>query len=424
MTQFCVLCIRKKVPAILIFIVFYLCTRLCLEYEAKGGGYLKAKDLRNNTTLPAIAYTKTVSNRRICYQFDNVPPEHCSVTGSCSSEPLHLDNRISRDRVHTVRFTGWSDPVPSGGTSLTASKIESYEIRVNKVLPSSSINTIDFTTNVLSITVNNATTAMTINVSSDKPNLYCLTLDVKDGADNVRQCRRFILVDETTFIETNPYRHFHFTTASPDTGMAWQTHHNAICLSWKEYFLNKFYYDYKLLNGVEADPHGLITGTYEQISGDLPVSGTPNVHGIVKYFVSWKLHDGRFTSEVEIPDFLNQTFCKNLPVKDGETYIFRVRPVDIIGNTYNESRTVFIDTSPPVFNELFIWNKREVGNGTFMIKNTEALHVHFESYDNHSGILALRWVFGMVKDAHASRETEISVGNAAMVTTLHNFNLL
>jgi len=393
-----------------------------LEYKAKGGGFLKAKDSRNNTILPAVPYTKTVSSRQICYQFDNISPEHCSVTGSCSSEPLHLDHRISRVRIHTVRFTGWGDPVPLGGTSLSASKIESYEIRVNKVLPSSSINTVDYTTNTLSMKVNYTPTAITLNLTSDTPHLYCLTLKVKDVADNFRQCRRFILVDETTFIETDPARPFYFTSASRDTGFTWQIHNNDICLSWKEYFLNKFYYNNKLFNGVVADPHGLITGTYEQISGELPVSGTPNVHGIVKYFVSWKLNNGLFSPETQVPNFLNQTFCKHLPVQDGETYIFRVRPIDIIGNTYNESRTVFVDTSPPVFNELFIWNKRDMGNGTFLINDSETLTVHVESYDNHSGILALKWVFGMFRAARESSETEITVGNSALVTTLYYFN--
>jgi len=303
--------------------------------------------------------------------------------------------------------------VPSGGTSLTASKIESYEIRVNKVLPSSGINTVDYTTNVLSMKVNQTTTEMTINLTSDKPHLYCLTLEVKDVADNIRQCRRFILVDETTFIETDPRRPFRFTSASSQTGFTWQIHHSDICLSWKEYFLNKFYFDNALFNGVEEDQ--LITGAYEQISGKLPISGTPNVHGIVKYFVSWKWNDGPFSPEIEVYDLLNQTFCIRLPVKDGETYIFSVRPVDIVGNTYNESRTVFIDASLPVFNEILL-NKREVRNGTFLIKDSEPLDVHFESYDNESGILALKWVLGKLRAANEYQETEITAGNFTMVT--------
>jgi len=317
----------------------------------------------SHTILSAVPYTKTVSNRRICYRYDDIPPEHCSVTGSCSSEPLHLDHRISRDPIHTVWFTGWSDPVPTRGTPVTSSKIESYEIRVNEVLPGKGIHKVDYTNNFLSMKVNHTTTEMVLNLTSDKPHLYCLTLEVKDVADNVRQCRRFLLVDETTFIETHPDQPFQFTSAAQDTGFNWQTHHNDICLSWKEYFFNRFYFDNELFNGVDAAPNGLITGSYEQISGELPVSGTPYVHGIVKYMVSWKLNDRPFSPEIEVPNFLNQTLCKQLPVIDGETYVFNVRPVDIVGNTYNESRTLFIDQSVPQITE--IWLEKD-GYGTIV----------------------------------------------------------
>jgi len=388
---------------------------LCLDYEAKGGGYLKAKDRRNNAILPAVSYTKTVSNRQICYRFDNGRPEHCSVTGTCSLEPLQLDHRISRDTIHTVAFTGWSDPVPTSGASVTASQIESYEIRVNKVLPSKGFNNIDYTTNILAMKVNHTLTEMTFNFTSDDPHLYCITLEVKDVADNVRQCRRFILVDTTTFIETRKDKPFQFTSASPDTSFTWQTHHNAICLSWKEYFFNKFYFDNELFNGIEHDPHVLITGTYEQISGELPVNGTLNVHGVVKYMVSWKSNDDLFTPELEVPNFLNQNFCKLLSVKDGETYTFNVRPVDIVGNTYNDSRTVFIDSSPPFVEELCIQNKPETTRCGILAKDTDPLVFNCTSMDYHSGILKMQWLFGMHGATTDKKEVVISNGEFELV---------
>ena len=390
-------------------------TRLCLDYEAKGGGYLIAKDRRNNTILPAVPYTKTVSNRRICYRFDDVPPEHCSVTGTCSTEPLYIDQRISRNSIHSVRFTGWSDPIPTGGTSMTASTIVSYEIRVNEVIPSRGVHKVDYTTNVMSTKVNHTTTEVTFELNNDNPHLYCLTLEVKDVADNVRRCRRFLLTDNTTFIETHPDRHFFFTSASSDTGFTWQIHLNDICLSWKDYFLNKFYFDNELFNGVEADPYGLITGTYEQLSGELPVSGTRNVHGIVNFFVSWKFNDRPFTPEVEVPGFLNQTFCKLLPVKDGDTYTFIVRPVDIVGSTYKDSRTVFIDMSAPLVTDLCIHNKTDKEHCKSLISDTELLFLTFEGYDNHSGILQIEWVFGMDSVTNNSGAVDISNGEFELV---------
>jgi len=295
---------------------------------------------------------------------------------------------------------------------MTASKIEIYEIRVNEVLPSKGIHKVNYTTNFLSMKVNPSFTEMTLNLTSDKPRLYCLTLEVKDVADNIRQCRRFILVDETTSIETKPDQPFTFTSASPDTGYTWQTHHDEICLAWKDYFVNKFYFDNELFNGVEADPHGLITGMYEQISGELPVSGTPNVHGIVKYMVSWQFNERLFTQEIEVPDFQNQTFCQMLPVIDGDKYKVIVRPVDIVGNTYKASRTVFIDKSAPIVNELCIHNTTQKDQCITWMSDTDRLFLTFEGYDNHSGILHMEWFFGMLVD---SKAVKISNGELKMV---------
>jgi len=285
--------------------------------------------------------------------------------------------------------------VPTPGAQVTSSKIESYEIRVNEVLPSKGMHKVDYTTNFLSMKVNRTLTEMTLNLTSDKPHLYSLTLEVKDVAGNVRQCRRFLLVDETSFIETHQDQPFQFTSASPDTDFTWQTHHSDICLSWKEYFFNKFYFDNELFNGVEAAPFGLITGTYEQISGQLPVSGTPNVHGIVKYIISWTLNDRPFSTEIEVPDFLNQTFCNHLPVKDGETYVFNVRPVDIVGNTYNESRTLFIDQSVPQITE--IWLEKDGYEQLFVHDSTDLskMQMTFDAFDLHSGIMKIHWRFGV-----------------------------
>jgi len=392
-------------------------TRLCLEFEAKGGGYLKAKDLKTNTVLTASPFSKTLNSRRVCYRFDNVPPEHCSASGSCQSEPLHIDQRISRAALHTVAFFGWNDQVPPGGTATTASKIESYAIRVNEVVPSNGTHEVDFSTNILSITVNHPLTEVALNLTSHMPRLYCLTLEVKDAAENVQKCRRFLLIDNSSTIASNRMHTFYAASASPATDFTWQTNYNEICLSWRDYFVNTFYRDNQLLNGIKPDLHGEITGTYEQISGDLPVKGTPNVHGIVKYMISWKLNDGPLSPEIEVPNFREQNFCNLYNPKDGDALMFIIRPIDIIGNTINESRTVFIDSSEPFLNDLFIKDKTKDGDFTHVVKDSELLDLDVETYDNHSGISALKWVLGKRSSKNDTEDINIQFGDIQLVTT-------
>jgi len=105
--------------------------------------------------------------------------------------------------------------------------------------------------------------------------------------------------------------------------------------------------------------------------------------------VSLKLNDGPFLPENEVPDFLNQPFCKLLPVKDGETYVY-IRPVDIVGNTYNESHTLFIDQSVPQITE--IWLEKDGYEQLYVHDSTDLskIQMTFDAFDPHSGILKIR----------------------------------
>ncbi|XP_052790278.1 uncharacterized protein LOC128224473 isoform X2 [Mya arenaria] len=386
---------------------------LCLEFEAKGGGYLKAKDTRTtpHTVLNAKPYHKTTEQRNVCYRFDNQPPEHCLKHSTCTYQPLQLNKRITRSSIHNVKFNGWVDPVPPGGASHTASSIESYEIRVNEVLPSEGMLKVDYTTNVLNTKVNHTVTSMDLNLTSNAPRLYCLTLEVKDVADNVRQCRRFVLYDNTSSIQIWTEKPFVFTSSSPATNYTWQTHHNDVCISWKDYFYNDFYIKNVLLNPIEADPHGLITGSYEQTTGEIPVSGTSNVYGIIAYDVSWSMNHDPFTVEKPVPSFSNQSFCMDLNVKDGETYTLNIKAIDIAGNTLSDNRTVFIDRSVPLINN--IWLKKDGYEMLYVHNSTDLskMQMTFDAFDPHSGLSKIHWTFGI-----ADTMTELLSEHLAVTT--------
>ncbi|KAH3802479.1 hypothetical protein DPMN_156157 [Dreissena polymorpha] len=333
------------------------------------------------------------------------------MLGSCSSEPITLQKRVTRSTVSLIHFNGWVDPVPNGGESKTASTIESYQITVNEVPPSNGSLKVDYTMNVYTRKVLSSNVhEMELNLTSNSPRLYCITLEVKDIADNVRHSRRFMLYDNTSFIEAWKENPFQFDSASPKTNFTWQTHHNEICLIWKNYFINMFYLQNKLFNPIESEPHGHITGVYEQTTGLLPVGGTPNVHGIVQYFVSWKLNNGAFSVEQLVPDFLNQRFCTNLSVADGQTYTFNIRPVDIVDNTFNESRTVYIDRSPPLINN--IWLKKDGYEMLYVHNSTDLskMQMTFDALDPHSGLYNIKWEFGIADTSTVLASGYLPVG--------------
>ncbi|XP_053376618.1 uncharacterized protein LOC123534121 [Mercenaria mercenaria] len=390
---------------------------VCVVFEAYGGGYLKNVDITSisHTISEPVPYQKIKTSRELCYRFDNAKPVHCQAINICNIEPVSMHSRVTRSSVTTLTFNGWVDPIPDGGKNVQASGIESYQVTINEVLASKGNLKVD-TAVVYTNKVNKTTSTMELNLTSDKPRLYSITLEVKDVADNVRQARRFMLYDNTSFIETRPDKHYRVTSASRQTNFDWQTHHHDICISWNDYFLNRFYLENELLNPIEPDPFGLINGTYEQNSGVLPVSGTPNVYGIIRFMLSWSLDGGSFSTETEVPNFLNQSLCREFKVSDGQTYMLKIRAVDIANNTYSENRSVHIDQSVPHINN--IWLTKDGYRTLFVHHKTDlsTMQLHFETLDPHSGIRTIEWTFGTTDFGQDLLTGALAVGTLSQST--------
>ena len=343
-------------------------------------------------------YQKTEHSKLVCYRYDASKPQHCLEMRNCSLAPLQLENRITRSPNILVIFEGWFDPIPVGGTTKHTSSIQSYEIKVNEISVSNGIvkvNTLKKA--VFSKTFNATETRVKLNISSDKPQLFCVTLEVKDVADNSRQARRFFLFDNSSSIKSRSDKPVYFSSASNVSNYIWQTHHNDICLKWKGHFYNEFYKKNKVLNRIETTPYGTISGIYEQTNGILPVNGTNNIDGIVQFMVSYSNNSNSndsFSPEIEVTNVLSQSFCKQMTLKDGESYLFKIRAIDIVNNTFSEIRTVHIDRSVPQINNIWLvkdgYQRLYVHNQTDLSKMT----LQFDAYDSHSAINTVEWFFG------------------------------
>lgn len=389
------------------FVVFGC--RLCLTYVAKAGGYLIARNIATRSTS-SVEYSKVTETRTLCYRFDDQSPQHCAEHGHCSNEPLSLSSRITRSNTIIVSFKNWSDPLPAGGYSSQASSIESYTVTMSEVIPSE--GQVERKA-VFTKTVKSNINRLTIKINSTTPVLYRILLEVKDVADNVAFARRFLLYDNTSKIETSDKKSTFFVkSASPDTNFVWQTHHHEICLSWTDYFFNRFYLENDLFGPVKEE-YG-IKGVHEQSSGLLPVRGTPNVHGIVQFKISWQVNNGSHTKPVTVRNFQNQTFCRLFPNKDGDFYQFKVTPIDIVGNTYSDQRRVQIDKSNPVVNNIWLTAKGYHRLFFHNSKDLSLMQLTFEAFDPHSGLHTVHWTFG-IRDT----KTKLSDGYLA-VSTLQN----
>ena len=381
---------------------------------ASGGGYVTPKSYLSTTQT---YYRNKLSERQVCYRFDNAAPKHCRETRTCIEEPLELETRISKSPNITVQFQSWFDPIPIGGSEEHASAIEFYEITVHEVSgtnESLKVGLSNLFTEKIQASLN--LKSITLRLPSGSPKLFCVGLEVKDFADNVGHARRFFLYDNTTFLETRSDTPFYVSSASKDTNYKWQTHHNQVCLDWRGHFYNRFYLDNHLLSKIEPDPHGFIRGVYEQNTGVLPVSGTPNVYGIIKFEFSFSKNNSSLSAVILVPDFQKQAYCHTFNLKDGDTYNLKINAIDVVDNEYSEERIVYIDRSVPHIEN--IWLVKDGYKQLYVHDQTDLskMNLQFDAYDPHSGIKTIEWFFGVTDYSEIEDSGAIGVSVIDKVT--------
>ena len=287
------------------------------------------------------------------------------------------------------------DAYESDGNPVHNSGIDFYTLIVNEMMESNGVLMLD-TDVIFTKTVDSSTTELTLEIPTPStPKLYCISLEVKDHADNVAKARRFFLYDTSSQLShSEDENKFYFTTATADSDYKWQSNKTDFCVTWKDYFYNQFYLENNLLAPIEPDPHHDISGIYEQVDGLLPVSGTPSSHGIVKVTVSYSTNKGPFSAEIEVPDIESQTYCETSDLSNVDSITVRVGVVDILGNEYSENRTVSFDGTEAVLENVGL-----VRGGLRMLTvhhNTDlsTMDIQLDTYDPESGIRLIEWEIG------------------------------
>ena len=113
--------------------------------------------------------------------------------------------------------------------------------------------------------------------------LYLWAIDSTQESGNFRIARRFVLVDNTSKVTTSEQHPINIITANPDSDFEWQIRLIPVILDWTNHFYNSWHVHTNLLLPIreETNTGHPIVGVFEQETGKLPVSGTPNVHGLV-----------------------------------------------------------------------------------------------------------------------------------------------
>lgn len=113
--------------------------------------------------------------------------------------------------------------------------------------------------------------------------IYLWALDSTQESPNYRIARRFVLTDNTSSVDIHTEHPIIITSASSKSGLKWQTHLGPVKLDWEKHFYNTWHVHTNLLQPIRSEGNLSITGAFEQETGELPVSGTPNVDGVVDF---------------------------------------------------------------------------------------------------------------------------------------------
>ena len=339
--------------------------------------------------------------RDLCYIYDNMAPKHCKDIGSCTHEPLALSKEVTREQNITAFFGGWEDQYPLGSSSAYASKIKSYELYLFEMIEGS-LGTLKMDTTSLITAKKCMCTMEYISLpESTHPALYAVVLKVVDNALNVRQARRFVFRDDVSVIAIRPNNPFLASTATMATRYTWQTNHGQICLKWTDRFYNDKMVQFNPLNPIEAHPHGLFQGVYEQTNGAIPVNGTKNVHGITEFRYSVFKTGINVVFNQSILNFLSQRLCipqSVLSTSDGETITVTLHMFDLVHHTMEENSTVYMDSSGPEISD--IWLEKDGRHQIYVHDSTDLseMQLVFKAFDSHSGLHSVQWFIGTSDD--------------------------
>ncbi|XP_070207962.1 uncharacterized protein [Littorina saxatilis] len=413
--------------------------KLCVVIFAKAGGYYKLRDADNNY-YKTVEFDETRSSKRVCFKYDTAKPTNSRV-------PMTLSKRVTRSPAVDVTVSDWKDPIPEGRYYSRASGIEQYRLEVHSVDVGISDLSVDVSfyqvksapskrtyeclqTAIIDLTITwQGTSRKTVRVTlpEDEPRLYALILEVHDRAGNVAYARRLIFFDSSSSVELMESKSLYVVHANPSSKNKWQTDvSKEVCANWTGRFYNTEMYHNNFLMPVRTDNGRQIYGRYDQTSGLLPVSGTPNVKGVITFEISWRRDQLARSQYKAVPNFPAQSLCLDEPLKDGETYDIWIRATDIMGNTnvghlaylhacfldirttctcmlqsnyvphtQEDSVRVSIDHTGPYVSVLGLqgrWGRNQlyVHNNTDL--STMTLMVH--ALDPHSGLLTVHWKLG------------------------------
>ena len=377
---------------------FPIICRLCHHFEPTGSGYVRIKNMVNQDVSSMKLYAKTKTSAEKCFRFDFMSADHCGNSNPpCADDPLDIGPRIQRHSAIHAKYSGYFDPDPNS-LATGPSEVHRYILDVHTMQHNH--GTEEMFVNMMIEESYNAT-AGTEELNFDLPDnnqpmMFALYLTTLDLAGNFRMARRFVIFDNTSYLELDEQNPLRPISASPSTNYKWQVSLNPVVVDWQEHFYNNWHKHTNLLWPIQADNKA--EGIFEQIDDPLPALGTPNVDGIIEFQYSFEKtspsqnQTAGFRPIQTVTD--EQVTLDDLPIQDGDTIDVTIKAIDISENTITESFRMYVDSSPPLLQNLWLTKDGYKQLYVHNSKDLSEMEFQFEGLDPHSSLKQVYWKLG------------------------------
>ncbi|XP_061177042.1 uncharacterized protein LOC133185758 [Saccostrea echinata] len=354
--------------------------------KAKIGGHLimENREQNVNETHYLVGTTKTLQN---VFRWDFVPPYHCLINMKINDDckdPLVVPD-LTENPMITITWNDWHD-------DLAGIKEYHYEILII-----SSRNNILQEDRLLEY---NGTGIIYLNESSKTlrlpgtAGLFSIHLVAYDKAGNFKTTRRFVLYDSDSRVSYNPLHVTRVQSASEETNYTWVIDDTKIVnVQWTKRFRNILHDHNKWLD--EISPSYGITKSYDDYSGQRPVTKVNNVNGCVAFKTEYSIYDGGnlkdFRPLASVYDISKESELLTMNWSDGDKAVITVVAVDIFNKTLNDTVTVYRDASPPVIENLWLTRGDVLNVSVHRLEDFTQMTIEWLAYDYHSGLDSIYW---------------------------------
>ncbi|WAR06111.1 hypothetical protein MAR_021480 [Mya arenaria] len=365
---------------------FYHGDRVILNVRIKNGGHVhyQTRDLRGLNLVRKYSINGIEKTYDKEIEFDMVAPIHCKETNlSCSSQSLRTSTDFLTENQLVVYWDGWSDE---------NSGISTFEINLYMIVKAGS-NTLkqDHGTTGESITTDFSSSSATLNL--EHPGPYAVELTAIDNAGNKKNARRLFFFDNTSEVSLNTNSS---TVVSNANERGWITQNtDSIDVAWAYRFQNNDHDNNCWLCRFEPSPTS-VPFVLDDTSGCMFSAIFPLV-GIVRFDLAYSETYEAITTEEPFNQTTQTEFnqqraeVNGISIQDGKRVTFTVRGYDIVGAYAEDNVTVWIDTSPPVIENLWLTRGDIVNISVHNVTELAAMTIEWHVFDVHSGLYEISW---------------------------------